>query len=160
MGKRPGKIPGRDGSNLETGSLGQEIPVLFVGALEGNPQGPGEGQAEHLHEALAVHPLAAVVQVNRVGLLGGYFYKIFHIPDRAKTYHKFSGIFHLALYKPFCFVYNGGRIAEFPIRCIISNSRKNAIVALDDSDNNSIYKLAVFTNENQFLYIGMQDQSI
>ncbi len=80
---------------------------LGVAALKADPQGAGEHQAEHLHEALAIHPVLAIVQGHRIGLGGGYSYKILHIPDRAKMYHKFFGIFHLALYKPFCFVYNG-----------------------------------------------------
>ena len=110
---------------------------LLVAALQRDPQRPGEHQAEHLHEALAVHPMGSVIQVDGKGLGGGYSYKLFHIPDRAKTYHKIFGIFHLALYKPFFFVYNRGRIAKLPINCIISNPPENAIVDLDDSYNNS-----------------------
>ena len=131
---------------MEMGGLGQEVLELVFAAQQRHPQGLGEGQAEHFHEALAVHLLVAVVQKNGIGLLGGDSDEVLHIPDRAKTYHKFFSIFHLALYKPFCFVYNGRGIAKFPIGCIISNIAKNAIVALDDSYNVYDQKLAVITN--------------
>ena len=144
----------------EAGGGGEEEVKLLLAALQDDPQGPGEDQAEQLHEALAVDPVLAVVQADRKRLGGGYSYKLFHIPDRAKAYHKIFGIFHLALYKPFRFVYNGGRIVKLPINCIISNLPENAIVALDDSNNISGTKLAVITNENQFLYTGMQNQPV
>ena len=89
----------------------EEAAELLVAALQRDPQRPGEHQAKHLHKALAVHPMGTVIQIDGKRLGGGYFYKFLHIPDRAKAYHKFSGIFHLALYKPFFFVYNRGRIA-------------------------------------------------
>ena len=92
-----------------------EAPELLVAAQHGDPERAAENQAEHFHKALAVHPVLAVVQEDGVGLGGGYFYKILHVPDRAEMYHKFFGIFHLALYKPFCFVYNGERIANSPL---------------------------------------------
>ena len=117
----------------EAGGGGEEEVKLLLAALQADPQGPGEDQAEQLHEALAVDPVLAVVQEDGVGLGGGYFYKILHVPDRAEMYDKFLNIFHLALYKPFFFVYNGGRIAKFPINGIISNPWEKAIVALDDS---------------------------
>ena len=142
------------------GGLVKEFPGLGLGAFQGDPEGPGEHQTEQLHKALAVYPVLAVVQIHGIGLRGGYSYKILHIPDRAEMYDKFLNIFHLALYKPFFFVYNGGRIAKFPINGIISNPWEKAIVALDDSNNISGTKLAVITNENQFLYIRLQNQSI
>ena len=93
---------------MEMGGFDEEVPELLFAALNRDPQGLGEDQAEHLHEALAVHALLPIVQRHRIGLGGGYSYKVFHIPDRAQMYHKFFHIFHLALYKPFCFVYNEG----------------------------------------------------
>ena len=117
----------------EAGGGGEEEVKLLLAALQDDPQGPGENQAEQLHEALAVDPVLAVIQGNGKGLGGGYSYKILHIPDRAEMYDKFLNIFHLALYKPFFFVYNGGRIAKIPISGIISNPWEKAIVALDDS---------------------------
>ena len=97
------------------GGLVKKYPGLGFGAFQGDPEGPGEHQTKQLHKALAVDPVLAVIQGNGKGLGGGYSYKILHIPDRAKMYHKFFGIFHLALYKPFCFVYNGERIANSPL---------------------------------------------
>ena len=90
------------------GGLVKKFPGLGLGTFQGDPEGPGEHQTKQLHKALAVDPVLAVIQGNGKGLGGGYSYKLFHIPDRAKTYHKFSGIFHLALYKPSFLVYNRG----------------------------------------------------
>ena len=133
----------------------EEGAEFLLAALQGDPQRAGEHQAEHLHKALAIHPMGSVIEINGKRLRGGYFCKLIHIPDRAKTYHKIFGIFHLALYKPFFFVYNGKRFAKLPIKNIISNPAENAIVGLDDYNNNSSRKLAVITYENQLLYIGM-----
>ena len=76
------------------------------GAVGGDAQGGGEGEAEHFHEALAVDAAAAVVQVHRERLGGGDVDEFFHVPDRAEGNHKIGTFFHLALYKPFFFVYN------------------------------------------------------
>ena len=92
-----------------------KVLELLIAAFQGDTQRAGENQAKHLHKALAVYPVLAVVQIHGIGLRGGYSYKIFHIPDRAKMYHKFFWIFHLALYKPFFFVYNGGESRNFPL---------------------------------------------
>ena len=102
----------------EAGGGCEEEVKLLLAALQADPQGPGEDQAEQLHEALAVDPVLAVVQADRKRLGGGYSYKILHIPDRAKTYDKFFAFFHLALYKPFCFVYNEEKSANFPLTLI------------------------------------------
>ena len=102
-------------ADMEPGGLGVKFPILGLITFQRYPEGAGEDQAEHLHEALAVHPVLAVIQADWIGLSSGYSYKILHIPDRAEMYHKFFAIFHLALYKPFCFVYNGEESRNSPL---------------------------------------------
>ena len=109
-------LPGVAASfNMVAHGLVKEVAGLFLTAFQADPQRPGEHQAEHLHEALAIHPVLAIVQGYRIGLGSGYSYKILHIPDRAEMYDKFLAIFHLALYKPFCFVYNGEESRNSPL---------------------------------------------
>lgn len=130
---------------METSGLVQEILDLAFGAPDGNPQRAAEHQAEHFHKAFSVNPLGSVIQGYGEGLACGDPDKLLHIPDRTKMYHKFFFIFHLVLYKPFCFVYNGTEPAKIPTLCIITNIPENAIVALDDSNKISTQKLAVIT---------------
>ena len=79
---------------------------LRLGAAHNHPQGKREAEAEHLHKALAVDAVAAIIQVYREGLGSGNIDELLHIPDGAETNQKFFLIFHLTLYKPPFFVYN------------------------------------------------------
>lgn len=99
-----------------------------VGAVGGDPQGAGEGEAEHLHEALAVDAASAVVQIHRERLGGGDVDKFFHIPDGAEGDHKIEVIFHLALYKPFFFVYNSGVFPSNPAFLLYLGKTQKATV--------------------------------
>ena len=112
---------------MEMGGFEEEVLELLFAALNCDPQGLGENQAEHLHKALAVHAMLPIVQGHRIGLGGGYSYKVFHIPDRAKMYHKIFHIFHLALYKPFCFVYNGKELRNSPLTVLYQILRKTQL---------------------------------
>jgi hypothetical protein len=81
--------------------------AFLLGALHAHPKGAGDDQAEQLHKALSVGPAHAVIQVYREILPCGHGHKILNVPDTAQTDHKFIGILHLELYKPFFFMYNG-----------------------------------------------------
>lgn len=110
------------------------------GAVGGDAQGGGEGEAEHFHEALAVDAAAAVVQVHRERLGGGDVDEFFHVPDRAEGNHKIGSIFHLALYKPFFFVYNK---RKSNLIYYIGGLLKRQLWGLDDFSFPLILKLAV-----------------
>ena len=86
-----------------------------AGALGGgDPEGTGEGEAKHLHKALAVDAVLPVVQIYRERLGGGRVYEFLHITDRGKRNNKFRFIFHLTLYKPPFLVYNRGKCCFLP----------------------------------------------
>ena len=125
---------------------------LLFGAIGGDVQGESQGEAEHLHEALAVDAVASVVQVYREGLGSGQLDELLHIPDRAETNDKIFSFFHLALYKPFCFVYNEAGIFPFHYNYCIREFFISQLWALDDFDNFPIQKLAVLTKMNIAFY--------
>ena len=65
-------LPGVAASfNMVAHGLVKEVAGLFLTAFQADPQRPGEHQAEHLHKALAVHPMRSVIQINGIGLGGG-----------------------------------------------------------------------------------------
>ena len=90
----------------ELGNATAEAAHLRLGAIHNHPKGKGKAEAEHLHKALAVDAVDAIIQVHREGLGSGNVDKFFDISNRAETNQKFFLIFHLTLYKPPFFVYN------------------------------------------------------
>lgn len=89
-----------------------EILQLGVGTFRRDTQGAGNVQAEHFHEALAIDAVLPVVQIYWERLSSGQPDKFFHILNAVKCNDKFFSIFHLALYKPFFFVYNEFEISS------------------------------------------------